>query len=82
MSGISNAVRQIDERNVAIVFKIICVAVALVRIETHVGIMREKERSSAADADIEFGPFIDMPILVTVPSAGTRPPCSIRRGSF
>src|SRR5262245_53969447 len=82
MSGVASAVFEIDEREVAVVFEIICVAIPTVRIETHVGVMGEKERTTGTHPDVEFNSFVSVVVCVVIAVGGAAPAATIIDGDL
>src|SRR5262249_27437827 len=82
MSGIASAILEIDQRKIAVVFEIICIAIANVRIETHIGVMGEKERTTGTHPDVEFNSFVSEAVRIMIAVGGAAPAATIIDGDF
>ena len=72
------AVRQINERNITIVVKIIGVLVVnAARIKAHERILREEERTARSHADVELDAIVTIAILIMISFGRARPSTAI-----
>ena len=80
MFGIRNAISAVDQGNVAVVFKIRrAEAIAqTVGIESEIGVVRKKEGTSGANADIELYAVVRVSVRIVIPVLGAGPSLAIR----
>ena len=76
MLRVGDAIRAIDHRNVAVVFKVRrrVAVVQAVRVKSEVGIVCEEERAAGSNADVKFDPVVRLPVAVVISCRAARPP--------
>src|SRR3984893_2564162 len=78
LSGVSDSISVADQRNVAIVFEIVCVGILLVaRVKAQKGVVGKEKFCSISLSDIEFDVVIGISIDVVITLAGATPPATI-----
>ncbi len=82
MLRVPDAIFEVYEGQVAIVVEIIRITIAEMRIETHIRIVREKQRTAAADAHIQLDPIIGVAVDIVISFFGVRPVLTIIDGGL
>src|SRR6266850_6805710 len=61
-----DAIFEIDAGKIATIFEIVREAIARMRVECHVGVVREKERTTGTDADVKLDSKVGVAVCVVV----------------